>query len=215
MDHSEAANSQAVERYLLGEMTEPEAEAFEEHFFECRICTEELTFGSLLEENARAGPVTAPATVDRLGWSAIRAWWRRPAFAAPAFAALALAIVAGHQARELARLSQPQASAFYVLKTVRAEGPANVIPANRDFVTLNVDLPPDESFPRYRCDVYGASGRLAFSVPVPAPAAGASLSMVVPKGLAPGEYELRVFGLHDSQSESVAAHYRITAVKQP
>lgn len=54
MEHSEAANGHAVERYLLGEMTEPEAEAFELHFFECTVCKEELASGALLVENLRA-----------------------------------------------------------------------------------------------------------------------------------------------------------------
>ena len=35
MDHSEAVQLMATERYLLGELSPDQREAFEEHFFEC------------------------------------------------------------------------------------------------------------------------------------------------------------------------------------
>ena len=42
MDHIEAVNNQAVERYLLGQMPDAEIDAFEKHFFECGSCAEEV-----------------------------------------------------------------------------------------------------------------------------------------------------------------------------
>src|ERR1700684_4328419 len=99
MDHTEAVNNQAVERYLLGQMPEAEIDAFEKHFFECGTCAEEVESGVLFQENARAAlpPVPMPAPAPKRNW--LPQWlspsWMRPAFAAPALAAglLAVAVV--------------------------------------------------------------------------------------------------------------------------
>jgi anti-sigma factor RsiW len=53
MDHAEAVRVLAVEQYLLGELSGPEREAFEEHFFSCPECVEALEFGAGFMKNAR------------------------------------------------------------------------------------------------------------------------------------------------------------------
>ena len=42
MDHLKALATKASERYLLGEMSEPERFAFEEHYFQCGECAEDI-----------------------------------------------------------------------------------------------------------------------------------------------------------------------------
>ncbi len=210
MDHSEAANGHAVERYLLGEMTETEAESFELHFFECTVCTEELAAGALLMENARALPAEEPAP-GRVR-SAIAPWWRRPSFATPAFAALALAFAVAYQARELALLNQPQTVAAYALKSGARGGPQeNAIPAGKRNTEIRVDL-PDASFPKYQCDLYGAGGQHYFSLETEAPPAGDPLSIRIPRGLQAATYTFKVHGVSGSQvgPESV---YKFEAFK--
>ena len=54
MDHSEAIQMKAVERYVLGDLSVSEVEEFERHFFDCPQCSEELRMLSVLQENARA-----------------------------------------------------------------------------------------------------------------------------------------------------------------
>jgi len=207
MDHSEAAESQAVERYLLGEMDKPETEAFETHFFACPVCAEEVQLGALLHENGRAvaRETPAPGWIDRL-----RAWLRQPMFVAPAFAALVLAVVAGYQAQEIARLNQPQWAPSYTLRAA-ARGTAQTIPADRRFVELNPDL-RDTSFPQYRWELYDASGKLERSASGIPPNPGAPLSVVVPPGLAPGKYVLKVWGIRAGKPE-LLDEYPFEAVK--
>ena len=41
MEHVEAVDTLAIERYLLEEMTQQERESFEEHFFSCAECAED------------------------------------------------------------------------------------------------------------------------------------------------------------------------------
>jgi hypothetical protein len=224
MEHSEAASVHAVERYLLGEMDEPEAEAFELHFFECTMCTEELASGALLVENLRASaaessPEPAVAAHDAgrkiLRGSGLAPWWRRPLFAAPAFAALALAVTVGYQASELARLSQPQAMMAYSPKpATRGEGDRISIPPGVANLAIGLDV-QDDPFPAYRCDFYDSSGRLSYSVDDPAPRAGAQLSILVPvRSLAAGANTLKLRGLRGGVAGAEIEHYVFEVAKQ-
>jgi len=42
MDHNLASETYAAERYLLDEMPPEERDEFEEHFFSCRVCGEDV-----------------------------------------------------------------------------------------------------------------------------------------------------------------------------
>ena len=53
MDHRQAVETLALERYLLGEMADQERDAFEEHFFSCAECTEEARAGGALRDFRR------------------------------------------------------------------------------------------------------------------------------------------------------------------
>src|SRR6267378_1972281 len=98
MDHNQAARIQAPARYLLGELSLPEREDFEEHFFTCRECAEELRTGAMFAANARAvfrDQVHRPTPVipathqpDARFWA-----WLRPSFQPALTAAFAIALV--------------------------------------------------------------------------------------------------------------------------
>ena len=211
MDHQEASSGHAVERYLLGEMAEPELESFEQHFFECAVCTEELASGALLEENVRAVSETwTPAPKPGI-LNSFALWLRQPWFAAPAFAAVALAFVTVYQAREIARIHQPHPLLAYNLKP-ESRGEPNRILADKPNISINVDL-ADNSFSEYRCVLSDAAGHRIFSVETEAPPAGELLRIEVPLGLEPGNYILTVQGVRGSPTGAEAT-YRVEAVKQ-
>jgi hypothetical protein len=46
MDHATAIETHAAERYLLGELIGSEAEMFEEHYFDCAVCAEDIRDGA-------------------------------------------------------------------------------------------------------------------------------------------------------------------------
>ena len=46
MEHEEAIKNLAAERYLLGELTESDREAYEEHLFSCPACFEQVKAGT-------------------------------------------------------------------------------------------------------------------------------------------------------------------------
>jgi glycine/D-amino acid oxidase-like deaminating enzyme len=53
MTHLEAIESRAAERYALQQMNAAEAEDFEQHFFTCFECAEEVRWVSMFEANAK------------------------------------------------------------------------------------------------------------------------------------------------------------------
>jgi len=64
MTHAQAIDTHAAERYLLDEMRELERFAFEEHFFDCAECAEDVRTGALMREGVAAGLMPAAATVS-------------------------------------------------------------------------------------------------------------------------------------------------------
>jgi hypothetical protein len=55
MTHQQAVDKHAAERYLLDEMPELERFAFEEHYFACEICADDLRAGALMQEGVKGG----------------------------------------------------------------------------------------------------------------------------------------------------------------
>src|SRR6185312_15527242 len=53
MNHQQALEEHATERYLLGEMSAEQRRAFEEHYLECAECLEAVTFGADFMEAGR------------------------------------------------------------------------------------------------------------------------------------------------------------------
>ena len=53
MTHQEAVDTLATERYLLGEMSDEDRNGFEEHYFSCEICAEDVRTASALVQGAK------------------------------------------------------------------------------------------------------------------------------------------------------------------
>jgi hypothetical protein len=208
MDHTEAINSQAVERYLLGEMPDTEIDAFEKHFFECGVCAEEVESGVVFQENARAAfpfvPQPAPAAAKRKWFSQ---WLATPAFAVPAFAAALLAVAVVYQAgfeipalhHQIAQTRAPQALLAFALRPASRGAETRIaVPAGTQAFLLDLDL-TDTSFPNYRCELSSGSGPALSAIDSPAPQSGSPLNLWIPVAqLKPGAYTLSVHGLQGS-----------------
>jgi anti-sigma factor RsiW len=52
MDHNEALQLQAAEKYVLGELSQPLRDEFEEHFFECQECALDVKAAAGFADNA-------------------------------------------------------------------------------------------------------------------------------------------------------------------
>src|SRR6185437_12077604 len=98
MNHQQAIDSMAVERYVLGEMTATDRQAFEEHYFSCPECLEAITFASDFLEAGReyvGEPSPEPVIVPTPTWYNrifSTSWWFSPV---PAFASAVFLVLLG------------------------------------------------------------------------------------------------------------------------
>src|SRR4029077_18455 len=154
MDHSEAVRLKASEKYLLGEMSAELRDQYEDHYFGCVECAQDVQSGAVFIDNARDVWSTEPVadSVARPAREARRGWWAgmwRPAFAVPVLALLVL--VAGYQnvvtiphlKTEISRSEAPQTLQSFSLAAAssRGEGAATIaVPAGKAF-SLFVDIP--------------------------------------------------------------------------
>jgi hypothetical protein len=209
MEHEQATLIQAPERYLLGELSDAERDRFEEHFFDCAACAEEVRTGVLFEANAQA--VFAQQALQRLVEPSWRDWLcLRPAFAGAVACLLVTllggfsyeALVARGLHRELAELRAPQSYPSSFLRSA-TRGGEQVIEApsgKSGFLGLSVDLSPEQSFGQYLGEVWSESGAVLFTVPLKRPPKpGDHLNLLIPaSSLEPGRpYTLVIRGLQE------------------
>jgi len=214
MTHEEAVRTQAVERYLLRELSDSDRDAFEEHYFSCPECAEEVRAGAVFTASARAllAEQAPRVAASRFGWLG----WRLPVAAAgimllAPIGYLLLVFIPGLRS-ELARLRTPQAYPAVFLRAVaRGDDQVLEIPRGSQFVGLSMDVAPEQSYPSYLCEIVGQPGSPTMSVPVPAPpTAGAPLNILVPGSqLRPGRYTLILRG-HGEKAAVEISRFRFT-----
>lgn len=221
MEHTEAVQLKAAERYVLGELTGDLRAQYEDHYFGCEACAAELKLAAMFAANTRAAletegataglpvPVVAARKPASGGWLGALL---RPSFAIPVFALLLL--FAGYQnliviphLKLAAPSGTPQTLASYSLITAGSRGGeplAITAPANKPF-SLYIDIPPEQQFPQYVCEVVNASGAIEYSLNISAQEAQNSVQLLMPPAtLKPGSYTLLVRGL--SAAESAASN---------
>jgi hypothetical protein len=222
MEHLQAIQLKAAERYVLGELPSDLREQYEEHFFSCVECAEELNLAAAFVENSRAAlgsepvmpPVGLPVGVAQRpaagGWFGA---FLRPSIAVPVFAALLLLVayqtflVIPHlkgktpSMRELA--SAPQALASFSLITADSRGgePLTVTVAPAQPFSLYFDIPPVGNYSSYICDLHNAAGQAEFSLKISAEQAKNAVQLLIPSSnLGAGKHVLVVRGFGAQQS---------------
>jgi hypothetical protein len=107
MEHNRAVEIQAVERYLLGEVPPEEREDFEEHYFTCAECAQDVRAAARFRANAREilrdPEQFSPAEKDRRS-----VWWRFPTLGPLAAAFTLLCAVAYQNLVTIPALVAPQ-----------------------------------------------------------------------------------------------------------
>lgn len=210
MDHQEAIGLSSTERYLLGQLSALERDDFEEHYFSCHVCATDIRLTSQFLDGARrelvrnqTGRQVRPAARrSSLGdWLAVL--WK-PAFLGPVAALLLLfvgyqnLVVYPHLARTVAQLRQPAllTAVSLISANTRAGGRLQVNGTANQPVLLTVDIPGEERFGSYVCQLVSPSGEVLWQVPVSSGQARDTVSISVPAGtLQAGAYALVVKGL--------------------
>ena len=196
MTHDQAVSTFASERYLLEEMTEPERTVFEEHYFSCVDCADDVRMGAVMSDGARAGLMGERADgVVVTDMTASDAWRRRTATnpsrwyqsaAIPWAVAATLAVVAGYQTfvgTPGRPLSQPQALVPVTLRPAsRGQEPKVVVSRDSSIATLAVDMSSAVSGSSLPYSIRTAAGASVASGTIKAPQAGAPLLLARPDG---------------------------------
>jgi hypothetical protein len=160
MEHSEAIQLMAAEKYLLDELPADVRDEFEEHLFGCHECAMDMRTASVFLEQGKAvlaEPEVATVREKEKSRPGLFAWLR-PAFAIPAMAVI-LAVV-GYQNLQLTRaLSKPQLlpATTVNLLTYGTNATPLVVHRGEGFL-LNVIAPPDHRYPAYEADLRSPAG---------------------------------------------------------
>jgi hypothetical protein len=181
MDHQEAVNTLASERYLLGEMTDAERDSFEEHYFSCAECTEDLITGDKMRAGAQAGLIRSVQAPQ-----ARRRPWRL-AIVVPWAAAASLALLAGFESSRAESLNHGLTSPMTI-------SPATLRPATRGqeltvpapaggVVALAVDLGGSRFDGGLKYEIRSETGGVVGRGEAASPAPGAPLLLVIPSSL--------------------------------
>jgi hypothetical protein len=224
MNHSEALQQMAAERYLLNELPPDLRDAFEEHFFDCPECAFDVRAGAAFVDEAKvqlpgltASPDQAPPKrsgpgVRKRSWF----WWWRPLFATPAFAAPAFAtllVVIGYQNLVTFPTLRTEATAPRLLPSVslhartRSGAPVTVVADRNEGVSLRIEVPDHATYSTYAVDLFDPEGKLALTRNFTAAADGTqvdTLSLTIPgAGLKQGSYVLAISGVTPGGSQGL------------
>jgi hypothetical protein len=214
MNHDEAIRLKATEKYLLGELSAELRDQYEDHYFGCAECSQDVRTGAVFIDNAR--DVLGSGSVAEAGAKHHPApsggWWTallRPAFAVPALVLLLLA--AGYQnavtiphlrtALSQSEVAQTLPSFSLISENSRGGAPLAIsVPAGKPF-SFFVDIPPKGSYASYACEFQTESGAPELSLNISADEAKRTVQLLIPAGrLASGKHVLVVRGL-DSQGK--------------
>lgn len=212
MDHSEAIQNMAAERYLLDELTPDEREAFEQHVFDCPECALDLRAGSafiteakaqlpeIVSQSSAAPTKPNPLAPRKPRWSL----WLQPAFAVPVFAVL-LALIAYQNISVIPGLRHAAIEPRIVHSTaihIGTRGSAHTaITADRtEGLALSIELPQISGYSSYVFELYDSNGKQVWThtVVASAPDAGDDgiVSLVIPgSGLEEKSYTVVVSGV--------------------
>jgi Putative zinc-finger len=180
MDHEAATRTAAVERYQLGEMSDQERDAFEEHYFSCPICAEAVRTAEALTRDIKE--VLREGTFQpRPRW-----WFRLPAMI-PVGAALVMAAVVAYQnVVVLPELKAPRELGPAVILEGVTRGAEVKVAAGE---ALHFEMGSDGvTSGRLRVDIERqAGGKVAGGI-VAAPVPGQPLDIYFPGKFGPGRY---------------------------
>jgi hypothetical protein len=214
MDHAEAKN---IDRYLLGELSAAEADAFEAHYFDCPECTEDLRAGmqflSAGRIVAREARPPAEAPVIPIGeHRARRASWIPAVAAAALMLAITTPVIVALWRNANAPAFEVASQQSFLSGDARsATDPAPALNGNAPIV-LWADVPSDPTKPtysHYEARLIRPNGP-ALTLPFTPDANGTPLTV---RGLAAGPHELVIVGIDPAGQQAEISRNRFIVRK--
>ena len=214
MDHLEAKRLHAAEKYVLGELSADQRDAYEEHYFDCAECADDvkatLTFVSAGRQVFLEEPVTVAVAPKELAPRSRWTSWFRPMIAIPAMGVLLLAV--GYYSRtskpQIGVITAPgqtilSSPSFGLRGGDRLENEKTVVQVHgNNSVQLHFDFVPSQTqnFSSYTGELQDSASRVLLQFSIPPDRVNKEVNLIVPSGLLhPGDYTLTVFG-RDSAS---------------
>jgi hypothetical protein len=203
MNHSEAIKSNAAEGYLLGDLSDAETAAFEEHYFDCRVCAQTLRAGAAMFASGREVAKSQKGKVlpFPIRWIADRA------------VAASLTMVVGIQSVVIAQRWLHPVPVFEIATqgpvlrgTTRAGENEAVVRFQGDQpVQASVEISPDPPYPSYRLELRNSSGKVlevsTATAELVRDEEGRSLPFLL-RPLPAGRYVLAIEGVHEDGNRS-------------
>ncbi len=230
MDHKEAVQMMAAERYLLDELTPEERDAFEAHYFDCPDCALDLRAGAAFVDEARVqlpeqmakSPASSPAESKKRS-DKMNRWFLswRPAFAGAAFACLIL--VLGYQNLVMYPALRRSATEPHIIPLASAHGETRgaghltMSASRKTGIALPVDLlgqRDNASYSSCALDLLGPDGKLLWTEAIATAGNGEngdrSYLLVLPgAALGSGLHTIVVSGIAPDGKRTVIDRYAI------
>lgn len=213
MDHRQAIETLALERYLLGEMADQERDAFEEHFFSCMECAEDVRAAGTMRDAVASGLAGAPKQTSTKVIPMPAPRRRLASIVVPWAAAASLALFAGYQGlvlRQDQKLAAPLVLSPVTLRpATRGQEPVVFATAGA-VLTLAVDLGGGVINGDIEYEIRHAEGAAIASDRVPAPRDGAPLLLLLPSSLFQSGQHYVLLVKNSGNASLTPADYRFT-----
>jgi hypothetical protein len=203
--HEDAVKDLMAERYLLGELNAAERDAFEEHFFSCDACFEQIKAGTEFVSQLRHIATQDPQDLLAPGFMSHLIANARQPLTITMFGFLLFASgLAVHQNSVIAHLKAPRPEIRSVLTGIaHGSGEIHVIKIPRNSaLSLNVEYAPKGEFISYQAQILSSSGKVLHTVALPDTQVGTTASIAVPAdALKSAQYSVVVFGRRSDGSQ--------------
>jgi hypothetical protein len=199
LEHDQAMESMAAEKYVLGELHDDDRDQFEEHFFSCAHCAQDVRDLSGITQGVKELLKSQPKPSQQraaAGW--LPSWIFPGAGVNPlgrlawATAMLALLAGAGYQNMQLRQLALPVAAITVVAQgESRGEKKAVSLPTPKTPLNIQVDLPEDLSGElQWELRTYDSNKLLAQGTGEAPKPPDTTFTVDLRSSLAPGAYTL-------------------------
>lgn len=225
MDHELTIREKIAEQYLLGELDKQRRDEFEEHFFDCSACADDVRVGLSFIENAKAvwreQPQAYASVAGKPAKAGFRDWFRLPVLAPYALAASLAGVVAYQSAVVIPAYRTFAGPQFVVSTALRPETRGAVqhvlLPAGAKLFELTVDLNTSAEGVPLNCEFQDAVGKPVIAMKAAQQAGGTTLNFLLPTDrFTTGDYQLVISGGAGSPSGGPPeiARYRFAIEKK-
>ncbi|MFN7995092.1 MAG: zf-HC2 domain-containing protein [Bryobacteraceae bacterium] len=209
MEHDEAKRARFAERYVARELPPTEVDAFEEHYFQCRECAEEVRLEQTFAANVREASRRERVTERQPGfWTSLTGWFAVHPGLTLSLAANALLLLGlGYLLSVRPSVSGDQARfmpAYFAAPPARSlDDPQAIPPGTSSFL---VHFPaPDTGSSSYSYEIVGPNGnREAYGTFAPPPARDFGLEVSIQR-LGAGIHTLTI---RDQSGKETVARFR-------